>query len=566
MNKFNGLKNLTNDGFNIDGDEIPSIKVKSYTKINISNFPEKIDEEKAIVNLPQVEMQVLDWRTHQDDDINGKKTVVIRLFGRTRDQKTIYVQINKFTPYFFIEINKSWRQNQINALIAAVKNKVYPKENAEGLINCQPVSKYKFWGFTNYEKFNFLHLTFTSIDAMKSFERVFKKPISVRLISHKDIKIKLYESNIEPLLRCMHIRQLEAVGWISISKYQIMPDNPSICDINITTEWTNLFKIEDRTLSPFVIASFDLECTSGDGTFPQANRDEDKIIQIGTTFSRLGESECFYQHIITLGSCDPVSNTDVESYETEQEVLLAWARLIKEKNPDIMTGYNIVGFDLEYMKDRSKKLGILEQFSRLSRITNEMCQFKETKLASSALGENLLKYFDMSGRIIIDLMKVVQRDYKLESYKLDFVASYFIKEKINKMVVKNDETVIETKSTYGLKAEQYITIYYYDGITNNKHMDGKKFQIKSLTESEIILYGKVDVSVINGGFKVFWCQAKDDILPKDIFRLQRGNSKDRSVVAKYCVQDCVLCNKLISKLQVLINNIGMANVCNVPLS
>jgi hypothetical protein len=36
----------------------------------------------------------------------------------------------------------------------------------------------------------------------------------------------------------------------------------------------------------------------------------------------------------------------------------------------------------------------------------------------------------MTGRVIIDLMKVVQRDYKLSSYSLDNVASVFIRDKI----------------------------------------------------------------------------------------------------------------------------------------
>ncbi|AYV81261.1 MAG: DNA polymerase family B elongation subunit [Harvfovirus sp.] len=515
-----------------------------------------IDEQSVVV-----EFQILDWRSYHEEN-----SFMMRLYGQTRDNKTVHVQVKKFTPYFYVEISKSWRQSQVDALIAAVRLRVFPKENSDQLKKYQIVSKYKFWGFTNYEKFNFLQLTFTNHDAMRSYERVFKKPISVRSISSKPIVCQLYESNIEPFLRFMHIRQLDAVGWVSISKYTVPEDKPTHCDFNYVTDWMNLNRVEDRTILPFTIASFDIECTSGDGTFPQANRDADQIIQIGTTFSRLGESECYFQHIITLGSCDPIPGAQVESYQTEQEVMLAWTRLIKETNPSIITGYNIVGFDLQYLKDRSKKLGIFEAFSQLSRITNEISPFKETKLASSALGENILKYYEMSGRVIIDLMKVAQRDYKLESYKLDFVAAYFIKEEINKMIIKPDETLLETKSTYGLKEEQFITIYYYDGITNNKHMDGKKFQIKQLTKNSIVVRGEIDLSVMGGGFKVFWCQAKDDISPKDIFRLQRGSAQDRAIVAKYCLQDCVLCNKLIAKLSVIINNIGMANVCNVPLS
>ena len=67
-------------------------------------------------------------------------------------------------------------------------------------------------------------------------------------------------------------------------------------------------------------------------------------------------------------------------------------------------------------------------------------------------------------------------------------------------------------------------------------------------------------------YKYNWCQAKDDVSPKDIFRLQKGTSSDRAIVAKYCIKDCVLCLDLMNKLSIIPNNIGMANVCSVPLS
>ena len=47
-------------------------------------------------------------------------------------------------------------------------------------------------------------------------------------------------------------------------------------------------------------------------------------------------------------------------------------------------------------------------------------------LSSSALGTNILKYFDIEGVAQFDLLKVCQRDFKLDSYKLDNVAKQFM--------------------------------------------------------------------------------------------------------------------------------------------
>jgi DNA polymerase elongation subunit (family B) len=531
-----------------------------------------------------IKFQVLDWSYYHDENDEGQKEYKIRLFGRTSDNKTIYTKTNKFAPHFFAKVDKSWRQSQVKMLIDEAKKRVWPPENKEGLLGDPvPVEKYDFKGFSNFTKYNFLKLTFISYDAMRSYATVLKKGVFCPMISKKKIKLALYESNIEPFLRCMHMKDLDAVGWIKIDgdKYEHLDKSVTCCDINIETDWTNLTKVDDRSIQKFVIASFDIECMSIDGSFPQATRDGDKIIQIGTTFSRFGEEECFFQHIITLGSCDPIDGVTVEECPDEKSLLLAWTKLIRKMNPDIITGYNIFGFDFEYMMDRSQKLGIYHKFSQLSRVSNEQSKWERKKLASAALGDNTLKYFDMTGRVLIDMMKVAQRDHKLDSYKLDYVASYFIKEEINtfKRNTKSNKTVIITKNNQGVKIGQYVTIYYNDSITDNKHMDGKKFQIHELGEtvidndgkkeilSTIIVSGLIDDDILsNKGFKIFWCQAKDDISPNDIFRLQKGTSKDRALVAKYCVQDAALCNKLISKLQVLVNNIGMANVCHVPLS
>jgi DNA polymerase elongation subunit (family B) len=68
------------------------------------------------------------------------------------------------------------------------------------------------------------------------------------------------------------------------------------------------------------------------------------------------------------------------------------------------------------------------------------------------------------------------------------------------------------------------------------------------------------------GGTIFWSQAKDDVGPKDIFRLQKGTAQDRAIVAKYCIKDCNLVNLLVNKLEIVTKNIEMANVCCVPLS
>lgn len=110
--------------------------------------------------------------------------------------------------------------------------------------------------------------------------------------------------------------------------------------------------------------------------------------------------------------------------------MIGWAKFIEKLDPDIMTGYNIWGFDWEYIYERAKMENCCHQlFRHLNKVKN-VDQIKQEltiqDLSSSALGQNILKYILIEGVVQIDLLKVVQRDHKLDSYKLDNVSKVFM--------------------------------------------------------------------------------------------------------------------------------------------
>ena len=556
--------------------------------------------------------QSIDWsQFHEADETENESdeptennTLLkykIRIYGRTDDGKSIFVNVENFTPYFYVEVPLEWNITKSLSLVSYIKSKISNPVLIKGFKNFDIVERKKFYGFSNYKNFKFIRFIFLNMKSLRGFENwIERNRINYPTLFKKPTKLQLFESNIEPFLRCMHIRKLNACGWIKIDKYEEYDHDVSYCNINIKVDWHDLHPHEVNSMSKIVIASFDIECMSESGNFPQASNDEDKIIQIGTVLSYYGESEPFYKNLISLGGCTKIKgleDVELQCFKNEKNVLLAWTKLIQKYNPDVITGYNINGFDFQYIHDRAKKLNILNSFSLLSKVKNESAPFKEKKLASSGLGDNLLKYFEVGGRIIIDLMKVVQRDYKLDGYKLDLVASSFIKEKITKYVdVKKKDTnkaatngIIYTESIYGVKEDDYLNIMYNDGLTDNKHEQKYKIiKINELTPEQIEeLEIKSDKKIkklykmkINGTIpdevfiqeedgkknKVTWCHAKDDVSPNEMFNLFRGNDDDRGIIAKYCVMDCVLVTKLMEKLQILNNNIGMANVCSVPLS
>lgn len=572
--------------------------------------------------METLNFQILSWTAldyeydDPEEDHDDPNKYLVKIFGNTENGESVSVNLLDYTPFFFIKVCHRVDKFTATKLRDFLVEKL-PFRLKTGLLGVAMVKKKDFWGFTNNELCYFARFKFKNLKTFRQAIRIFERKVEIPAISREAIKYKLYESNIEPFLRLMHIQDIEPCGWVKIEMFErnngILPTH---CKYDLNCNWKNISRISVEKIAPFKIASFDLECTSSHGDFPVPKKnykklayevvqyfeghkhddgikdtifteimkvfdhdpdqsqnqgqclfskvypksfkgdlearleiksklevklkrimddiftiltgkltykgatpatskdialkaltakfgdfDEkvgwtgifpplegDPIIQIGTTVHKYGERDCYRRVIMTLGTCDEIEDAEVIPCENEKELLLKWRDLIVDLDPDVMTGYNIFGFDMSYLYDRSKELGIMNDFCKIGRLVSHRCEYVEKSLSSSALGDNLLKYIEMEGRVLIDVMKVVQRDHKLDSYKLDNVANHFMK--------------------------------------MNKH----------------------------------------DVHPSDIFRLQKGSSADRKVISEYCLQDCALCNKLIMKLEIMANNIGMANVCNVPFS
>lgn len=303
----------------------------------------------------------------------------------------------------------------------------------------------------------------------------------------------------------------------------------------------------------------------------------DKVTFIGSTFMNFGDVEPRMNHCIVLNSCSalPMENSIVETYDTEREVLLAWQRLIQRENPDIIIGYNIFGFDYEFMFRRAEENNCLEDFLKLSRNKDEICgnvdrdtgryKMEETSI-QLASGQHDLHFIKMNGRLQVDLYNFYRREVNLTSYKLDYVAGNFIGDFVKNIdhMESDNQSEIKTTNMTGLLVGSYIH-FEEIGHSVDYYKDGDKFVVTYVDKKE----GKFRIEgIVNPDFskKVRWCLAKDDVTPKDIFRMTNGTADDRAIIAKYCIQDCNLVHYLFNKSDVLTGFIEMAKICSVPIN
>ena len=318
----------------------------------------------------------------------------------------------------------------------------------------------------------------------------------------------------------------------------------------------------------------------------------DEVTFIGSTFMTYGDAKPYMNHCLVLGTCDPVEEAVIETHDNEKDLLLAWKNLIQEENPDIIIGYNIFGFDYQFMFKRAEENNCEEEFLKLSRKEGEVCGVRdrdthrikgiEHSKVVLASGEYDLNYTKTTGRLQIDMYTYFRRDFNLSSYKLDDVAGEYIGDDIKNVIDQDDDTTyLYSKNLTGLNKNDFIHIELMT-FTKDYYGDGKKFKVIDIHKDVIVketvkgkeIENKYNILVIDGHHaetidmtkSVRWGMAKDDVSPQDIFRLANGSASDRAIVAKYCIQDCNLVHHLLNKIDVITGYIEMSRMCSVPIS
>ncbi len=419
---------------------------------------------------------------------------------------SVCLRILNFKPYFYVQVpeNENWTKKDANKLMSELQDQLY--KNSYGLVENKLVLKKKLYGFTNSKQFQFVKLIFNNTQTMKKCKNIFRynsKKIYVNGMSGREFT--LYESNVDPINRFCHSRNITTTGFIKINKdkfnfetyksktmsgddEEYCPEEYSNSQIVVNCDYSDINNYECDNTTDIRILSWDIECISENETFPNPNIDGDFIGQIGITLYCFASKKT-YKIIITNKSCSDVEGVIVIATNSEKELLIKYCEIINLINPDIITGYNTWNFDDKYFYTRIVKHKLTGHLKKMARIVKTEITLEKKKLSSGAYGDNEFNVLSIPGRETFDLLVAIMREHKLPSYKLDEVAKKFIK------------------------------------------------------------------------------QQKDDLNYKDIFKYLKSDCPESiALVAKYCVQDTNIVIEIIIHLNILPNYMEMANTSYVPIS
>ncbi|CDI84986.1 DNA polymerase delta catalytic subunit, putative [Eimeria praecox] len=247
---------------------------------------------------------------------------------------------------------------------------------------------------------------------------------------------------------CLHMRVLPAAAKKGRYVVRLPSLRESRCQEEVDVHYADIEALplqgDFQSLPPLRMLSFDIECVKAVGQgFPEAQ--EDPVIQISSiveeqrrekankdkSSSAASASDATDQPlcrvIFALNECAPIAGAWVFWFEDEAEMLVKWAEFVREVDPDFLTGYNCINFDLCYLLTRAAAIKA-EGVSSLSRLKAFESRISDTRFSSRALGTHDNKEIPVEGRVQFDVLELVRRDHKLKSYSLNFVSSEFLKE------------------------------------------------------------------------------------------------------------------------------------------
>ena len=241
--------------------------------------------------------------------VSGKR-FLIQIFGADTAGKSVTLQVENFAPFFYIRVPNALANSA--GAIRTFKTWVSNGIPIDMIPYCHlDIEKHKtLFDYNGGEMATFLKITVPSLVLWRALkDRVLTKscepkeyevrslfgagaiPILQTSVRSDDVAtlsvggdlvaLKVYEANIDPILRFFHIRGISPAGWIRVDagKWEITEGRDAKTTVCATADWSDVLGGDDAGMAPYSIASWDIECTSSHGDFPLAKKTYRKVVR-----------------------------------------------------------------------------------------------------------------------------------------------------------------------------------------------------------------------------------------------------------------------------------------------
>jgi len=391
-------------------------------------------------------LQPYDWSAHCE---GWKEPNIIDCFALDEQDRAHVIHIVGYPSTVKLQLppkcgNNVWTKARVDIVIAKVKE--LAKNWGTEILKAVPSSLRALYGIQEKPTI-FVELYFQNIRKVGSFQKkmtaLMGKPNGsgakpgIAFGNLPRIDYPLVEAKIDLLTKFLVWRNLKPCQWI---RFQVEP-TPAQDKKSSTEREYNAKPLEvepdnePRENSHPSVFSFDLETYSDvHRRMPNSEDISHPAYLISVVYQRLGLPETRRRYIILIGDCLPLNEArigkiDVRKFDEEIDGLIEFMNLMRELDAEIITGYNIFGYDWKYLRDRMD-LWRAEwpALGRLQDAVSTMYYKPGDDGKAKKKGKKIypVYYLSMSGRVPLELMILMLQNYKLPTYRLNVVANHIL--------------------------------------------------------------------------------------------------------------------------------------------
>ena len=397
----------------------------------------------------------------------GGSNVLLQIFGRTKDGKSVMCNVSGFYPHFFILVPREMSEKELSDFMRransiCIKDRYGKTFSRPMVAHVENFRAKKLYFFNNMTESNFIRVIVNDLSSLNEVKRALKNGMLLNEADWGDCEI--YEGSINPELQFMVDQNFSGFTWLSVpfGKFETVSgyEKQSYCDIEIRCKLKDLTQLsleeaEGNAIASFKILSFDIECLGKLDSFPTP--ENDPVILIGAVISDCVTFEVKKKVAFVLNDSAPVEGVEIRSFkgnDAERRMLRAFQEFIILEDFDILLGYNSTTFDVPYLIARAAALG-LSIFPYLGRIKNKMSVVTTNFFHSTNKGRHERKQTPVLGRIHFDVYMSIRMSMKARSYKLNDIAYTYLKE------TKEDVHYTEIAKLYGGSSKDRAKLVRY---------------------------------------------------------------------------------------------------------
>lgn len=377
----------------------------------------------------------------------------------------------------------------------------------------------------------------------------------------------------KPKTRFLNDIGLTPCSWFHLSEPEQTSEPFSTSSSEFHVSATQITPIANESIPPILIASFDCEMSSIDGQFPSPYRG-DTIFCISTSFASYPTGK-IENVSLYLGRAK-----NARTFTSYKDLAEAWSALIRERDPDIITGWNIDGFDLDFFAN---------QYENLFKNPLERCDEATFQKVSGTNLSELIKKLSHAQRQSLPLkfqnaqenLIEIEEDLPTLLNPKDF---HDVRSQVYRMLslpepeLKDEPDFMSRPALSSEKKAMFLSRLSYECCKlETKFMNtaakGDNIMFKIAMAGRVVVdmmrIIKDDLKPPSNSLRYAaetWLKDSDklDLSTEDLFRIYRDQDEEGATkVVEYCERDAEIPLRLMLKLQYITSWIGLSKVTHL---